>query len=113
MTAGQNTHPNPAVERVIKCLLPYDPEKITLIGSVARGDFDEYSDIDLILIKKTNQRFVQRLVEAGSLIPLDLSVDIFVYTPEEFQVMVENENPFIEQALKDGITVYEKASGDG
>lgn len=44
---------------------------------------------------------------------MDLSVDLFVYTPEEFQVMVENENPFIEQALKDGVTVYEKTPGDG
>ena len=113
MSSGQNTHPNPIVKRVIKCLLAYDPEKIILFGSMARGDADEYSDIDLILIKKTETRFVQRLVEAGSYIPLDLSVDIFVYTPEEFQVMVENENPFIEQALKDGVTIYEKTPGDG
>lgn len=113
MGSEQDFHPNPVIERVIKCLMAYDPEKIILFGSMARGDADEYSDIDLIIIKKTDQRFVQRAVDVGSHIPLDLSVDLFVYTPEEFQVMVENENPFIEQALKDGVTVYEKTPGDG
>lgn len=91
--------------------MAYDPEKIILFGSAARGDTDEYSDIDLILIKQTDKRFVQRLVEAGSLIPLDLAVDVFVYTPEEFQSMIEKGNPFIEEALKDGKLVYEKTAG--
>ena len=113
MPSGQAAHPNPVVEKVVNCLLAYEPEKIILFGSAARGDQDEYSDIDLILIKKTDQRFFQRLADAGSLIPLELAVDLFVYTPQEFQLMVENENPFIEQALKDGITVYEKTSRDG
>lgn len=84
-----------------------------MFGSAARGDTDQYSDIDLIIIKNTDQRFVQRLVEAGSFVPIDLSVDLFVYTPEEFQSMIDDENPFIEQALKDGKTVYEKTPGNG
>jgi len=91
--------------------MAYGPERIILFGSAARGDTDEYSDLDLIVIKKTDQRFVQRLVEAGSFIPLDLSVDILVYTPEEFRAMIDQENPFMEQALKDGKVLYEKTAG--
>jgi HEPN domain-containing protein/predicted nucleotidyltransferase len=89
----------------------YGPEKIILFGSAARGDTDEYSGLDLIVIKKTDKRFVERLVEAGSFIPTDLSVDVFVYTPEEFQSMIEEGNPFIEEALKDGKVLYEKTAG--
>jgi HEPN domain-containing protein/predicted nucleotidyltransferase len=101
----------PTVEQVLNCLMGYGPEKIILFGSTARGDTDEYSDLDLIVIKKTDKRFVERLVEAGSFIPLDLSVDVFVYTPEEFQSMIEEGNPFIEEALKDGKVLYEKTAG--
>ena len=102
-----------AIERVVKDLMGYNPEKIILFGSAARGDTDEYSDIDLIVIKETDQRFVQRLVDVTSFLPLDLSIDVFVYTPQELQMMIQAGNPFIEQALKDGIVLYETASGDG
>lgn len=93
--------------------MPYDPEKIILFGSAARGDADEYSDIDLIIIKNTDRRFVQRLVDVTAFLPKDIGVDVFVYTPREIKAMIEEENPFIEQALKDGIVLYEKSQGNG
>lgn len=101
------------IVRVINGLMDYEPEKIILFGSAARGATDEHSDIDLVLIKQTDKRFFQRLVEAGSFIPSDVSVDVFVYTPEEFQSMIEADNPFIEQVLKDGKVLYEKSPGIG
>ena len=85
----------------------YGPvEKIILFGSYARGDMDEYSDIDLIVIKKTNKGFVERLGEVPS---LPLHADVFVYTPEEFKHMQENENPFIVHALQHAKILYEKS----
>jgi predicted nucleotidyltransferase len=102
-----------AIERVIEGLMGYNPEKIILFGSMARGDADEYSDIDLIVVKETDQRFVQRLVDAGSFIPPHLSVDVLVYTPDELKIMVEDGNPFIEKALKEGKVIYEKPTGNG
>ena len=107
----QNSDLPPNVEQVVNRLMGYGPERIILFGSAARGDTDEYSDLDLIVIKKTDKRFVERLVEAGSYIPLDLSVDVFVYTPEEFQSMIEEGNPFIEEALKDGKVLYDESVG--
>ena len=84
----------------------YGPiEKIILFGSRASGEADEYSDLDLIIIKKTDQRFVRRLIEVPS---LPVSADVFVYTPEEFETMKENENPFIMSALKNAKIIYEK-----
>jgi HEPN domain-containing protein/predicted nucleotidyltransferase len=91
--------------------MAYDPEKIILFGSAARGDTDEYSDLDLIVIKQSNKRFVERLVEVTAYLPRDTAVDVLVYTPQEFQAMQEEGNPFIEQALSDGIVLYDKAGG--
>lgn len=84
----------------------YGPvEKILLFGSHARGDADEYSDLDLIVIKETNKQFVQRLVEVP---PLPVHADVFVYTPEEFERMKEHENPFIMSALRSAKVIYTK-----
>jgi predicted nucleotidyltransferase len=102
------------ISRVVSGLLDYQPEKIILFGSAARGDTDEYSDIDLIVVKKTDQRFIQRLVEVMAFLPRDLAVnvDALVYTPDELKAMIDEGNPFIEQAVKDGIVLYEKPEGN-
>jgi predicted nucleotidyltransferase len=102
-----------AIDRVVEGLMAYEPEKIILFGSAARGEADEYSDLDLIVIKASNKRFVERLVEVTAYLPRDVAADVFVYTPQEIKAMIEEENPFIEQALKDGIVLYEKSQGNG
>lgn len=96
------------LDEIVKIIVErYGPvEKIFLFGSQARGDVDEYSDLDLIVVKKTDKTFVQRLVEVP---PLPIHADVFVYTPEEFELMKENENPFITSALKDAKVIYEKS----
>ena len=97
------------LKRVLERLKEYQPEKIILFGSYARGQTDEYSDLDFVLIKKTDKRFLERLIEVAKLIDNDLGdVDVFVYTPEEFERMIEWGNPFIEWVLKEGRILYEK-----
>ncbi len=93
-------------------LKKYHPEKVVLFGSYARKDFDRQSDIDLVVIKRTRRRFLQRLIEVARLIDDKAGkVDAIVYTPQEFQRMVEEENPFIQNVLKEGKIIYEKKPG--
>ena len=97
------------IDQLIEDLLPYGPEKIILFGSAGRGDADEYSDIDLIIVKETYVRFVERLLEADSHLSSSIRVDLFVYTPKELASMIEEDNPFIERALHEEKVIYEKA----
>ena len=101
------------IARVVAALMPYQPERIILFGSAARGEADEYSDLDLVIIKQTDERFMQRSIQATRLVPSDVATDILVYTPEEFRRMVEEDNPFIEQVLKDAVVLYENTPGNG
>ncbi len=87
----------------------YSPEKIILFGSLARGDTDEWSDLDLIIVKNTDKRFIERLVDPILLEILPIRTDVFVYTPEEFERMQQNENPFIVSALENARILYEKS----
>lgn len=94
-----------ALDNVVdKIVTEYGPvEKIILFGSRVRGEADEYSDTDLIVVKETNESFVRRL---ANLPPLPTAADIFVYTPREFADMQASENPFIMNALARSRVLY-------
>ncbi|MGH7901037.1 MAG: nucleotidyltransferase domain-containing protein [Thermodesulfobacteriota bacterium] len=96
------------MERLVECLRRYNPERIIIFGSYARGDSDEFSDIDVVVIKKTEKRFIERLIEVARCLDNDLGkVDVFVYTSEEFEDMSHSGNPFIEKVLKEGRVIYQ------
>ncbi|MBI4789350.1 MAG: HEPN domain-containing protein [Chloroflexi bacterium] len=103
---------NARVRKIIAALKRYDPERVILFGSTARGDADRYSDIDIVVIKDTPKRFLDRLGDVYDLIQPDFALDALVYTPKEFTEMRARRNPFVEQVLRDGQVVYERARGN-
>ncbi len=99
---------SPKVELVLRRLKNYKPEKVILFGSHARGSSDAYSDIDLVVIKKTKKPFLDRIKDVIKIIKPNFSIDILVYTPEEFREMLLSGNPFIEFVAREGKVLYEK-----
>lgn len=95
-------------EIVNKIVLFYAPDKIILFGSYAKGFANEDSDLDLIIIKKTDIPKQKRGKEIrkylfGSLVPMDLKI----YTPDEFSNEMINPYSFICSAIKDSKILYE------
>ena len=88
----------------------YDPEKIVLFCSLASEAVHEWSDIDLLIIKKTDKRPIERTMEVTQLIHPRVGIDLFVYTPEEFDLLLKEGYAFLLNILKTGKTVYEKRS---
>jgi len=87
----------------------YQPEKIILFGSLAEGQVGEWSDLDLVIIKDTNDPFMKRSEEIALLCMAPVGVDYLVYTPNEFEQMVAEKNPFIvEEIVKKGKVLYER-----
>jgi predicted nucleotidyltransferase len=81
---------DPHLEKLIHLLKRYEPEQIILFGSRARGDADEYSDYDIILIKRTDKPFLERLRDmVPYLMEFDRPAEVLVYTPEEYEQMRE------------------------
>ena len=66
--------------------LGYKPEKIYLFGSYANGIPNYDSDIDLFIIKDTNERWMDRRSAARATIKDYIApMDIIVYTPKEIE----------------------------
>src|SRR5574341_2204861 len=83
-------------------------KRAIVFGSHARGEADEWSDLDLVIVADTGLPFLDRFHAFRDLyVVYPYPMEIFVYTPEEFARMVEAENPFLEQVLKNGITIHE------
>ena len=79
-------------------------EKAILFGSYARGEPSKHSDIDLILVKQTKQRFLDRY--EGLLQDLFLALPgALVYTPDEFEAM--HKTRFLARAVREGKVIYE------
>jgi predicted nucleotidyltransferase len=95
---------------VDKIVREIQPEKIILYGSYARGDFHKNSDIDLFIIKDSEEpsSMIRRKVDAlltGRLFP----VDIRVRKPAEVEWNFRAQNPFyLYHIFKDGRILYEK-----
>jgi len=96
---------------MVEKLDEYGAGKAILFGSAARGDVDHWSDIDLVVIKRTDKRFLDRLMELGEVLAPNYALDLLVYTPEEFEQMVSEERPFIMRVLEEGRVIYERSKG--
>jgi len=100
---------DPYLDEIVRVLLPYEPERILLFGSRARGEADAHSDYDLIVIKRTERPFLERMRDmVPYLVKLARPADILVYTPEEFERMGETGLGWV--VRQEGVTLYERPS---
>ena len=76
---------------------------VLLFGSMARGDVGSESDIDLIIVKETDKKFLDRLDEFYE--DADIAMDLLVYTPDEFERM--KKRSFIKRVSEEGVILYE------
>jgi predicted nucleotidyltransferase len=86
----------------------YSPEKIILFGSMARGTEGPGSDIDLLIIKRTDKQPQGRIREVIDLLPHEIDVDILVLTPEEVSARQVENNYLLEEILSEGMVLFEK-----
>ncbi len=86
----------------------YNPEKIILFGSFAYGNPKPSSDIDLLIIKKTNKKRVERIKDVLMKVNSNYPLEPLVYSPEELEERLAIGDFFFEDILKKGKVLYAK-----
>jgi uncharacterized protein len=97
---------NQIVEKIKK---EYSPEKIILFGSYATGHAHRDSDIDLLIIKDTAERPIDRRVavvrmasDPNRLIPFEP----LVLTPQELESRLKINDHFVREIIETGEVLY-------
>lgn len=97
------------LERIVEIIInEYQPEKIIVFGSLAEERVHEWSDIDLLIIKSTEKRPIERYLELTRLIRPEIGVDLFIYTPEEYDLLLKEGFSLLKGILRTAKTLYEK-----
>jgi predicted nucleotidyltransferase len=71
-----------------------------LFGSFGRGEADDLSDIDLIVVADSRRPFVDRFRDFPELLSAPSGIDLLVYTPEEF-ARQRRANRFLRHVLRE------------
>ena len=109
---------NQKLKQIVKDLNPYQPEKVILYGSYARGNPKKESDIDLLVIKKTNKDYFASIKEVCQLLrpkkyygtnKYIKGLDPIVYTPSQIRKRLAMGDFFIKDILSQGRAIYEKS----
>lgn len=88
----------------------YRPDKVILFGSLAKGDINEGTDIDLFIIKSDAPELgVDRIRELDAMIKYTLATDFIVYKPEEVEQRLKLGDPFIKGIIEEGKVLYDAA----
>lgn len=86
----------------------YHAEKVVLFGSYATGEYTQDSDVDILVIAPTKERFFKRMASVKRLIRdlrNGLPVAPIVLTPEEVEKRKKVGDQFIIEILEKGLTL--------
>ena len=92
-----------------KIVAKYHPQKVILFGSYAYGEPRPDSDLDLLIIKDTNERFLDRWIQVRGILSdpsRKIPLETLVLTPDEISRRLERGDQFIESILNNGKVLY-------
>jgi predicted nucleotidyltransferase len=94
-------------EMVLRIVERFDPERIILFGSAARGDAGPDSDVDLLVVMPVEGSRREKAVEIGVAVnDIPVPKDIVVTTPEDFEWRKEIVGTIERPAAREGRLVY-------
>jgi predicted nucleotidyltransferase len=103
---------NPTIQSIADCIIrEYHPDKIILFGSWARGDADQQSDVDLLVISDREAhlpRYKRGLDVRVQLSQFQVPKDILFYTHADVDRWHDVPNSFVHTVLREGQVLYER-----
>jgi predicted nucleotidyltransferase len=97
-----------AVARIVAAA---QPSRVILFGSYGRGDADEGSDVDLMVIKPRVDNQGEELIRLYQIVGhIGAGVDVLVYSDAEYERRSQVPGTVLYWARKEGRKLYESTS---
>ena len=104
--------PQAAIDEVVRQIAEkFEPQKIILFGSYARGKPRPESDVDMLVIMETPLKEVEQAIEICQQIDYKFGLDLIVRTPERLARRLKMGDWFLRDILEEGKVVYESRNG--
>lgn len=100
-----------AIKQVVRKLKRYKPERVILFGSYAWGHPEPWSDLDLFVIKRPTKGQSMQTDELNKALyprPMDMPIDLLVYTPQQVRGRLLMGDTFVGYVLEHGKVIYER-----
>jgi len=99
-------------EMVRRIVARFDPDKIILFGSHARGEGGPDSDADLLVVMEVDGSRREKAVEIDvALADILLPKDVIVLTPDYVERHRDIVGTIVYPALREGTVLYERIAG--
>src|SRR5437867_3408412 len=85
----------------------FNPHKIILFGSYARGTANVDSDVDLLIIMPHRGPGYEKATEISAAVEIDFPSDILVRSDAEIRARLKLNDYFIQDILAEGKVLYE------
>jgi predicted nucleotidyltransferase len=93
----------------LRIVRQFDPDKVILFGSYARGDVGPDSDVDLLIVMPVEGSKRDKAIEIGvALYDIPIPKDIVVARPEEFAWRKGVSGTIERPAAREGKVLYER-----
>lgn len=106
VSASLNDELRQIVNRIVDA---YHPKRVILFGSYAYGSPHADSDLDLLILKETDETPRQRRFVVRKLLwqlPIDKAVEPLVLTPTELEQRLRRKDQFIQEIIARGRVLY-------
>lgn len=96
-----------SLSRIVSSLAALEEVKrVSVFGSYAAGRRDLLTDLDIVVVMDTAESYVDRLRRLYSMLSAPVDLDLFCYTPAEWESL--RETPFLRHVEQQERVLYEK-----
>jgi predicted nucleotidyltransferase len=104
--------PQRAIEDTVRQIVQqFQPERIILFGSYARGRPRRESDVDLLVVMDTVFKETEQAIRICQAIEYHFGLDLIVRTPDTLARRLALGDPFLHEVVSQGKVLYERADG--
>ena len=89
-----------------KIVREFQPEKVILFGSHARGEAGPNSDVDLLVVVPFVGKAWRKAAEIRNRVQARFPLDLLVRSPDEMQWRVTAGDPFLSEVAEQGVELH-------